>query len=108
MLKLYSKLPIGDLDTQYFADRDIFCAGRVGDDDDIKRVRKATGATINHTCNDIREESLGTCGFLKKKPLELKDIIFLKIVLKPSLQQLSLEQVLNNLLKKLKDKFMML
>lgn len=24
-----SKLPIGDLATQYFADRDIFCAGRV-------------------------------------------------------------------------------
>lgn len=24
-----SKLPIGDLATQFFADRDIFCAGRV-------------------------------------------------------------------------------
>jgi len=24
-----SKLPIGDLATQYFADRDVFCAGRV-------------------------------------------------------------------------------
>ena len=24
-----SKLPIGDLATQYFADRNIFCAGRV-------------------------------------------------------------------------------
>lgn len=63
-----SKLPIGDLATQYFADRDIFCAGRVGDDD-IKRVRKATGATINHTCNDIREESLGTCGFFEEKTI---------------------------------------
>ncbi|KAJ1673047.1 T-complex protein 1 subunit eta, partial [Spiromyces aspiralis] len=28
-----SKLPIGDLATQYFADRDIFCAGRVPKDD---------------------------------------------------------------------------
>ena len=28
-----SKLPIGDLATQYFADRDIFCAGRVPKED---------------------------------------------------------------------------
>lgn len=32
-----SKLPIGDLATQYFADRNLFCAGRV-DAEDIKRV----------------------------------------------------------------------
>jgi T-complex protein 1 subunit eta len=61
-----SKLPIGDLATQYFADRDIFCAGRVADED-MKRVTKATGAVINHSCNDIREESLGTCGFFEEK-----------------------------------------
>eukprot|EP00957_Ditylum_brightwellii_P118289 9022011-Ditylum_brightwellii.AAC.1 len=36
-----SKLPIGDLATQYFADRGMFCAGRV-EDGDIKRVAKAT------------------------------------------------------------------
>lgn len=63
-----SKLPIGDLATQYFADRDIFCAGRVTDED-IKRVRKATGAQINHTCNDIRPESLGTCGLFEEKQI---------------------------------------
>lgn len=63
-----SKLPIGDLATQYFADRDIFCAGRVVDDD-LKRVLKATGATINHTCNDIREESLGKCGYFIEKQI---------------------------------------
>ena len=34
-----SKLPIGDLATQWFADRGIFCAGRVPDED-IKRVAK--------------------------------------------------------------------
>ena len=28
-----SKLPIGDVATQYFADRDVFCAGRVVDED---------------------------------------------------------------------------
>ena len=37
-----SRLPIGDLGTQYFADRGIFCAGRVPVDD-LDRVAKATG-----------------------------------------------------------------
>jgi T-complex protein 1 subunit eta len=40
-----SNLPIGDLATQYFADRDVFCAGRV-QKDDIQRVAKATGAVL--------------------------------------------------------------
>lgn len=60
-----SKQPIGDLATQYFADRNIFCAGRVRDED-LKRVAKATGAMLNHTCNNIREESLGTCGLFEE------------------------------------------
>lgn len=63
-----SKLPIGDLATQYFADKNIFCAGRVPDDD-LKRVIKATGAVINHTCNDIREDSLGSCGVFEERQL---------------------------------------
>ncbi len=37
-----SKLPIGDLATQFFADRGVFCAGRVPNDD-LKRVEQATG-----------------------------------------------------------------
>lgn len=37
-----SKLPIGDLATQYFADRGLFCAGRVPNDD-LTRVQKAVG-----------------------------------------------------------------
>merc|ERR1712025_697380 len=37
-----SKLPIGDVATQYFADRDVFCAGRVNEDD-LKRTMKACG-----------------------------------------------------------------
>lgn len=37
-----SKLPIGDLATQFFADRGLFCAGRVPADD-LKRVAQATG-----------------------------------------------------------------
>jgi len=42
---ILSSLPIGDLATQYFADRDVFCAGRVAKDD-IQRVAKATGAVL--------------------------------------------------------------
>lgn len=55
-----SKLPIGDLATQYFADRDIFCAGRVSSDD-LDRVCSATGAQIQSTCSDIQPQHLGTC-----------------------------------------------
>ncbi|KAF2862181.1 hypothetical protein K470DRAFT_275533 [Piedraia hortae CBS 480.64] len=55
-----SKLPIGDLATQYFADRDIFCAGRVSSED-MERVCQATGASVQSTCSDIQEQHLGTC-----------------------------------------------
>ncbi|KAF1938955.1 t-complex protein-like protein 1 [Clathrospora elynae] len=55
-----SKLPIGDLATQYFADRDIFCAGRVSADD-LDRVCRATGASLQSTCSDIQSKHLGSC-----------------------------------------------
>lgn len=63
-----SKLPIGDLATQHFADRNIFCAGRVADED-IKRVAKATGAMLIHTCNNISEKALGSCGLFEEKQI---------------------------------------
>lgn len=47
-----SKLPIGDLATQFFADREIFCAGRVPSDD-MERVLKATGAPLHSTVSDL-------------------------------------------------------
>lgn len=55
-----SKLPIGDLATQYFADRDIFCAGRVLSED-MDRVIKAVGGLIQSTCSLIQAKDLGTC-----------------------------------------------
>jgi T-complex protein 1 subunit eta len=61
-----SKLPIGDLATQYFADRGLFCAGRV-EDADLKRVSKATGGTVQTTTNDLFEGVLGTCGKFEEK-----------------------------------------
>lgn len=56
-----SKLPIGDLATQWFADRDIFCAGRVPAAD-LRRVVQAVGGSVQSTCSDIKPEHLGTCG----------------------------------------------
>ncbi|KAI9654316.1 MAG: T-complex protein 1 subunit eta [Trizodia sp. TS-e1964] len=80
-----SKLPIGDLATQqvhsssppnpkanqclrYFADRDIFCAGRVSSDD-LERVVQATGASIQSTCSDIHPEHLGICDKFEEKQI---------------------------------------
>jgi len=60
-----SKLPIGDLATQYFADRNIFCAGRVASAD-LDRVCSATGASIQSTCSDIQPTHLGTCGLFEE------------------------------------------
>ncbi|KAK1673971.1 T-complex protein 1 [Colletotrichum godetiae] len=63
-----SKLPIGDLATQFFADRDIFCAGRVTTED-MERVVQATGATVQSTCSDILAEHLGTCGSFDERQI---------------------------------------
>jgi T-complex protein 1 subunit eta len=62
-----SKLPVGDLATQYFADRGLFCAGRVHDDD-LKRVAKATGASVQTTTTGLAAASvLGTCGVFEER-----------------------------------------
>jgi T-complex protein 1 subunit eta len=50
-----SRLAIGDLGTQYFADRDVFCAGRVMEED-LQRVAIATGGSIQTTVNNIVPE----------------------------------------------------
>ncbi|EIE21118.1 T-complex protein, eta subunit [Coccomyxa subellipsoidea C-169] len=55
-----SRLAIGDLGTQFFADRDIFCAGRVAEED-LKRVASATGASVQTTVNNLDTNVLGTC-----------------------------------------------
>ena len=61
-----SKLPIGDLATQYFADRDIFCAGRVAFED-MQRVVKAVGGSVQSTVNDIKAEHLGSCAIFEER-----------------------------------------
>jgi len=61
-----SKLPIGDLATQFFADRDIFCAGRVTSDD-MDRVVLTCGGSVQSTCSDIKPEHLGTCEYFEER-----------------------------------------
>lgn len=63
-----SKLPIGDLATQWFADRDIFCAGRVAAPD-LRRVVQAAGGVVQSTCSDIKPEHLGTCGLFEERQI---------------------------------------
>mmetsp|Transcript_162667 Transcript_162667/g.300158 ORF Transcript_162667/g.300158 Transcript_162667/m.300158 type:complete len:564 (-) Transcript_162667:29-1720(-) len=63
-----SRLAIGDLATQYFADRDIFCAGRV-DGEDMERTRRATGAEVQTTVQGITQDVLGTCGQFEEKQI---------------------------------------
>lgn len=63
-----SKLPIGDLATQYFADRDIFCAGRVPADD-LSRVVKAVGGVVQTSVNDIKIDHLGTCAVFEERQI---------------------------------------
>merc|ERR1719411_2379735 len=58
---ILSKLAIGDLATQYFADRGLFCAGRVPQGA-LKRVCNATGSVIQTSLGDLSNEVLGECG----------------------------------------------
>lgn len=60
-----SRLPIGDLGTQFFADRGVFCAGRVAPDD-LDRVAKATGARTQTSINNLTEDVLGNCDLFEE------------------------------------------
>ena len=66
-----SRLAIGDLATQYFADRGIFCAGRVGLDD-LVRVCKATGASVQTVVSNLVPEVLGTCKLFEERQIGSK------------------------------------
>lgn len=61
-----SKLPIGDLATQYFADHNIFCAGRV-EQPDLDRICAATGAVIQTSLGDLNEKVLGKVGLFEER-----------------------------------------
>lgn len=63
-----SRLAIGDLATQYFADRDIFCAGRV-EDADMRRVAKACGAAVQTSIHNLIPDVVGKCGMFEEKQI---------------------------------------
>uniref|UniRef100_A0ACD5YI45 Uncharacterized protein n=1 Tax=Avena sativa TaxID=4498 RepID=A0ACD5YI45_AVESA len=53
-------------DMVYFADRDIFCAGRVTEED-LQRVSSASGGTVQTSVNNVIDEVLGTCEVFEEK-----------------------------------------
>eukprot|EP01053_Blabericola_migrator_P000959 Blabericola_migrator_1__958@NODE_123_length_13376_cov_72_514539_g109_i0_p3_GENE_NODE_123_length_13376_cov_72_514539_g109_i0NODE_123_length_13376_cov_72_514539_g109_i0_p3_ORF_typecomplete_len556_score124_62Cpn60_TCP1/PF00118_24/9e158_NODE_123_length_13376_cov_72_514539_g109_i08172484 len=63
-----SRLAIGDLATQYFADRHVFCAGRV-DEMDMKRTARACGAKVLTTVSKLSVDDMGTCGTFEEKQI---------------------------------------
>merc|ERR1711937_97832 len=65
---VFSRCSIGDLSTQYFADRGIFCAGRIPDED-LTRLAEATGASVQTTVSDLSLSILGTCTLFEEKSL---------------------------------------
>ncbi|MGH0134570.1 UNVERIFIED_CONTAM: hypothetical protein FKN15_031041 [Acipenser sinensis] len=60
-----SKLPIGDVATQFFADRDLFCAGRV-QEEDLKRTMMACGGSIQTSVGSLTDDVLGQCALFEE------------------------------------------
>lgn len=63
-----SKLPIGDVATQYFADRDMFCAGRVPEED-MRRTQRACGGAVLTSVRDLQQNVLGRCDKFTEKQI---------------------------------------
>ncbi|XP_044259979.1 T-complex protein 1 subunit eta [Tribolium madens] len=72
-----SKLPIGDVATQYFADRDMFCAGRVPEED-LKRTLKACGGAVMTTVHDLNDSVLGKCEYFEERQIGSERFNFFK------------------------------
>jgi len=56
------------LATQYFADRDLFCAGRVAEQD-LERVAKATGGVVQTSLGDLNKSVLGHCDAFEERQI---------------------------------------
>ncbi|PVU97310.1 hypothetical protein BB561_000620 [Smittium simulii] len=65
-----SMLPIGDVATQYFADRQMFCAGRIPSED-MQRVCLSTGAQVISTTSNLQSNLnvLGSCGLFEERQI---------------------------------------
>merc|ERR1719228_3226566 len=73
-----SKLPIGDVATQWFADRGMFCAGRVVEED-LKRTMKACGGSIQSTVQNLDKDTsvLGSAEMMEETERSLHDAIMI-------------------------------
>lgn len=65
---ILSKLPIGDLATQFFADRGLFCAGRVPEAD-LERVAAAAGGSIQTSLRALSHDVLGRCETFEERQI---------------------------------------
>ncbi len=73
---IFSAQTIGDLATQYFAERGILCGGRLSNDEMI-RMSRGTGAQIISSIQNINLASLGKCGILEEKQIGHERFIIL-------------------------------
>ena len=74
-----SKLPIGDVATQWFADHDMVCAGRVTAED-MKRTLAAAGGSVLTTVSDVNEKNLGKCNSFEEIQVKMHEILQHKAV----------------------------
>jgi T-complex protein 1 subunit eta len=65
---VFSKQPIGDLATQYFAERGILCGGRISNDD-MTRLTKGTNGAVVSTLLNLKENSIGRCSLIEERQI---------------------------------------
>lgn len=75
---VFSRLPIGDVATQFFAERGVYAAGRVSDDD-LARAAAATGAppAPHASVSDLAPRHLGRAGRFEERQVGDKRYLFL-------------------------------
>ena len=73
---VFSTQTIGDLATQYFAERGIICGGRLSTDE-IMKISKGTGARLISAVSDINHITMGKCGILEEKQIGTERYIFI-------------------------------
>ncbi|ABW97880.1 tcpH (nucleomorph) [Hemiselmis andersenii] len=73
---VFSTQAIGDLATQYFAERSVICGGRISSDD-ITRISKGTGARFVSSIANVSKFVTGKCGILEEKPIGRERFIFI-------------------------------
>ncbi|AEA38908.1 t-complex protein1 eta SU (nucleomorph) [Cryptomonas paramecium] len=65
---VFSKSSIGDLSTQYFAERGVLCGGRISSDD-VNRIAIGTCAQIISSISDINDFTLGRCNLIEERQI---------------------------------------